>query len=109
MTSSDRIDRIEALLERFIDVNVANQREIQQLVTSNSRSIQALADRIVELSLAQEEAAEERAELRQATIGIANLLSSLDEDRPTVLRKLSTIETKLDLLLERGNSDRPQA
>ena len=105
MTSSDRIDRIEALLERFIDVNVANQREIQQLVTSNSRSIQALADRIVELSLAQEEAAEERAELRQATIGIANLLSSLDSDRPTILRKLNAIENKVDCILERGNND----
>ena len=84
--------------------------ELQQIVESNSRTIQALADRIAELTHVQEEAAEERAELRRATIGIANLLSSLDSDRPTILRRLSTIENKVDRLLERGNGkgDEPQ-
>lgn len=77
--------------------------ELQQIVESNSRAIQALADRITELTHVQEEAAEERAELRRATIGIANLLSSLDSDRPTILRKLNTIENKVDRILERGN------
>lgn len=81
--------------------------ELQQIVESNSRSIQALGDRIAEISLdiqalAERDAIaqEERAELRRATIGIANLLSSLDEDRPTILRKLSSIENKVDRLLE---------
>jgi hypothetical protein len=31
--------------------------------------------------------------------GIINLLESLDEDRPTVLRKLNSIENKVDRLL----------
>ncbi|CBN59174.1 MULTISPECIES: hypothetical protein [Kamptonema] len=35
---------------------------------------------------------------------IANLLASLDEDRPTILRKLTTIENKLDRILDQGNS-----
>lgn len=85
----DRLDRIEALVE------------------SNARSIQALGDRIAEvtndiaqLTEAQAAAQEERQELRQATLGIANLLTSLDEDRPTVLRKLGDIERKVDQLLE---------
>jgi chromosome segregation ATPase len=82
--------------------------ELQQIVESNSRAIQALADRISELTHVQEEAAEERAELRQATIGIANLISSLDSDRPTILRKLSTIENKVDRLLSQSNGDQPQ-
>lgn len=79
--SSDRLDRIEALIE------------------SNARAIQAAAD--------------ERAELRQAMIrladsqvGIANILASLDSDRPTILRKLNAIENKIDRLL--GGSDQPQ-
>ncbi|MGL4617591.1 MAG: hypothetical protein ACRCZS_00800 [Chroococcidiopsis sp.] len=72
-------------------------QELQQIVESNSRTIQAILG-------AMAEARVEREELRQATLGIANLLSSLDEDRPTVLRKLSNIETKLDRLLEQeGN------
>ena len=89
--------------------------QLQQIVESNSRSIQALADRIAELTLVQEEAAEERQELRNATLrlttlneGVINLLGSLDEDRPTILRKLNTIEDKLDRLLERGTGDQSQ-
>lgn len=90
--------------------------ELQQITESNSRSIQALADRIAELTFVQEEAAEERRELREATLrlgnvaeGIANLLSSLDDDRPTILGRLSRIENKVDRLLEQrdGNGDGP--
>ncbi len=36
--------------------------------------------------------------------GIANLLVSLDDDRPTILRKLSSIENKLDRLLEQEDT-----
>lgn len=46
-----------------------------------------------------ENARVEREELRQATIAIANLLSSLEENRPTILSKLNKIENKLDRLL----------
>lgn len=66
---------------------------IEALVESNARSIQAVVE-------VQREAESERAELRAATLGIANLLSALDEDRPTVLRRLSSIENKIDRLLE---------
>lgn len=82
--------------------------ELQQIVESNARSIQALSDRIAELIHVQEEAQEDRRELREATIrlerlseGVVSLLGSLDEDRPTMLRKLNTIENKLDQLLNR--------
>lgn len=81
--------------------------ELQQIVESTARSVQALGDRIAELTHdieelkdIQREAVDERAELRRATIGIANLLSSLDEDRPTILRRLNSIENKIDQLLE---------
>ena len=82
--------------------------ELQQIVESNARSIQALSERIAELIHVQEEAQEDRRELREATIrlerlseGVVSLLGSLDEDRPTMLRKLNTIENKLDQLLNR--------
>ena len=50
------------------------------------------------------------ATLRLTTLneGVINLLGSLDEDRPTVLRKLTAIEGKLDRLLERNNGNQPQ-
>jgi hypothetical protein len=85
--------------------------ELKQLIASNARAIEAAAAsnaRIIEA------AAEERAELRRAILritdlqaGIANLLSRLDEDRPTILRKLNTIENKVDQLLDRQEGDRP--
>lgn len=98
--SNDRLDRLEAIVE------------------SNSRAIQAILEAQATERLRHEElrqtvehiareAAEERAELRRATIGIANLLSSLDSDRPTILRKLNAIENKVDQLLPGGSGDQP--
>lgn len=81
-------------------------RETVQLTRSNAVAIQSLTDDLAEFKLIvasdREQAREERQELRQAMMGIANLLGSLDEDRPTILRKLTSIETKVDRLLERG-------
>lgn len=80
--------------------------ELQQIVESNSRSIQALADRLAELILAQEEVQTERQELRQATLrianlteGLANLTASLDSDRPIILVRLGRIKNKIDQML----------
>lgn len=89
--------------------------ELQQIVESNSRAIQALADQVVESNLNAEaerrSAAEERRELREAMLrlervseGLIKLYGSLDEDRPTILRKLNAIENKVERLLERGDS-----
>lgn len=87
---SERLAQIEALLQETI-----------QVVRSNSKTIQAILD-------LQANSAEERRELREATLGIANLLGALDSDRPTILRKLNTIENKVDQLLSRGDGDQPQ-
>jgi hypothetical protein len=47
----------------------------------------------------QQEAAIDRQELTQAMLGIAPMLTALDEERPTVLRKLNSAENKSDRLL----------
>ena len=92
MTSSngnngDRLDRIEAIVE------------------SNSRLLQAMLEQRATDRLEHEERMrfleENQRQLIQTQRGIANLVSSLDEDRPTVLRKLTAIENKVDTLLER--------
>lgn len=56
-------------------------QELQQIVESTARSVQALGYAIAdlthdieELKDIQREAADERAELRRATIGIANMI-----------------------------------
>ncbi len=92
MTSSnennrDRLGRIEAIVE------------------SNSRAIQAMMEQRATDRLEHEERMkfleENQRQLIQTQRGIANLVSSLDEDRPTVLRKLTAIENKVDTLIER--------
>ena len=93
----DRIDRLEAIVE------------------SNSRVIQAMLDNQASDRLQREELQAAVVGINEAiqrlttlNEGVVNLLSSLDSDRPTVLRKLNTIENKVDRLLERGTNDQPQ-
>ncbi len=82
---------------------------LETIVESNSRAIQAMADDTARLKLNFEAGNERelrgREELRQAMLGIANLVSSLDEDRPTIFRKLNSIENKVDQILEQQNED----
>ena len=90
--------------------------ELQQIVESNSRAIQAMLDAQATSRLEHEEFKErtdatitrlDDAIQRLTTLneGVVNLIGSLDEDRPTVLRKLNSIENKVDLILERTNED----
>jgi hypothetical protein len=86
--------------------------ELQQIVQSNARAIQEILDAMAE----ERQENRERNQRMDATIsrmddailrltalneGIVNLLSSLDEDRPTILRKLTAIENKVDRILEK--------
>jgi len=85
--------------------------ELRQLIESNARTAQAMLDTMAEARLEREELREGTLKLQEAIIrladtqnGIANLLASLDDDRPTILRKLTTIENKLDQILEEKNN-----
>jgi predicted Zn-dependent peptidase len=110
----DRLDRIEALLERMAIESERSKRESDERMSRMERRFEennaAISRDITQLVATQQEALRERQELRQAMIqladtqeGIARLLGSLDEDRPTILRKLNTIEGKVDSLLQREN------
>jgi hypothetical protein len=98
--SDERMARIEDRLERFIgaadermeDLTAVTQaigRDVSQLVTTQQQSSQALNEAMIRLADTQE--------------GVVRLLGSLDEDRPTILRKLNTIEGKVDSLLQQQN------
>ena len=86
------------------------RQELRQLIDSNARAIQAFADTV---AADREEMREATLEMREAILrltnvqeGIANLLASLDDDRPTILRKLTAIENKVDRLLQQKEGDR---
>jgi len=85
--------------------------ELRQLVESNARTAQAMLDTMAEARLEREELREGMIKLQEAMVrfadtqrGIANLLASLDNDHPTILKKLTTIENKLDQVLEERNN-----
>jgi hypothetical protein len=128
----DRLDRIETLLDRMAIESERSQRESDERMNRFEQGLErsyresdermsrmerrfeennaAISRDISQLVATQQEALRERQELRDAVIrlantqeGIARLLSSLDEDRPTILRKLNTIEVKVDSLLQREN------
>jgi hypothetical protein len=89
-------------------------QELQQLVASNARTIQAMLEQ-QETSRLQYEAnrllhEEQMNEIRQAMLrlasveaGLINMVVSIDEDSPTVLRRLTSIENKVDRILEKEN------
>jgi soluble cytochrome b562 len=88
---------------------VIAQRETQAIVESNSRAVQAILDQAATDRLKREEEKAEHqaqmAELRHISQGLVNMLDSIDDDRPTILRKLNTIENKTDAIIERLNRD----
>ncbi len=76
----------------------AAQRATQAIVDSNARAIQAMLDQAATDRLDREARMEK---LERLSEGLVNMLSSIDEDRPTILRKLNTIEQKTNSILDR--------
>ena len=107
--SSDRLDRIERLLE-----------SVAQKTDSNARTIQGILDaRASERLKREEEKAEHEERMRRLEDTVIRLddtvarltrieeaqnrmLANMDEERPTVLRRLMSIENKVDTLIERN-------
>ncbi|BAZ27973.1 hypothetical protein NIES4074_04030 [Cylindrospermum sp. NIES-4074] len=87
-------------------------QELKQLIESNARAAQAMLDSMAEARQERQELREGMVMLQNAVVqlanvqeGIANLLASLDSDRPTILRKLTAIENKVDRLLQQEQDD----
>ena len=102
--NSDRLDRIERILES----TAQRQQETERIVESNSRAIQAMMEQRATDRLEHEERMNRLEDLvaRLTRIEEAQnrMLAGIDEDRPIVLRKLMSIENKVDTLIERDRS-----
>ncbi len=79
--------------------------ELRSLARSNGRAIQSMLEQATTDRLKREgEKAEHQARmerLEHISEALTNMLVSIDEDRPTILRKLSTIEQTTDSILSR--------
>ena len=100
--NSDRLDRIEAIVE-------SNSRAIQAMMEQRATDKLEHDERMTKLETLSREhhermrfLEENQRQIIQTQRGIANLVSSLDEDRPTILRKLTAIENKIDTFLEKN-------
>ncbi len=126
---SERLDRIERVIEASQQISLENQqaskalsRDVAELVAThkaialenqeanevlrqgileNKQAIKALDRDVAQMVVSHQESCrfyEQLLEkLTETQAGLVNMLSSLDEDRPTILRKLNTIEDKIDL------------
>jgi predicted nucleic acid-binding Zn-ribbon protein len=92
-------------LKLLVQSNALAIQGIGQRVDSNARAIQAMVEQRATDRLEHEERIrfleETQRQLVQTQQGIANLVAALDDDRPTVLRKLTAIENKIDQIIER--------
>lgn len=113
--SGDRLNRIEKLFEQNeirLGRMILQQESDNRRMLAIERTIQAMLEQRVTDKLEHDErmrVAEERINrIEDVAVKLANIeeaqnkmLVSLDEDRPTVLRRLMTIENKVDTLIQR--------
>ena len=83
--SNNRLDRIEAIVE-------SNARAIQGMLEQQATDRLKREEEKAEHERRMRFLEESQRQLIQTQQRIANLVASLDEDRPTVLRKLTAIE-----------------
>lgn len=110
--SSSRLDRLEALAEKILE----DLQETRAIANSNARAVQAMMEQQATDRLRHDERMRNHEEAMTAMQqilakavetqnGLERMLVSLDEDRPTILRRLMKIEDKVDRLLERGGGE----
>jgi phosphoribosylformylglycinamidine (FGAM) synthase PurS component len=113
---------IQAMIDNAATDRLQNEERMQQVQStidraaqvadSNGRAIQAMLDQAVTDRLLQEERTQQHEErtrqheermlrLEAMSEGLINLCTSIDEDRPTILRLLNSNNNKLDILLDR--------
>jgi hypothetical protein len=125
--SKDRLDRIEAILEnvaigqeRFVLQQQDYERrqeeqqenfnrdllELKNIVVSNSRTIQSILDNRESERLEHESRMQRLEdnliELTGISRALTNIYVGLDENQPTILRRLMSIENKVDRILDRN-------
>ena len=93
-SNGDRLDRIEAIVE-------SNSRAIQAMMEQQATDrlrYEARMERLEETVIRLDETIVRLTRIEEAQ---NRMLASMDEDRPTILRKLTAIENKVDRILER--------
>ena len=107
MTSSNgnhgvRLDRIERLLESVAQRTDSNARTIQGILDARATERLEHEERMARLEDTVIRLDDTVARLTRIEEAQNRMLASMDDDRPTVLRRLMSIENKVDSLIERN-------
>jgi uncharacterized membrane protein YccC len=105
-------EEMDLILQKIVVSQREFQEEVRTIFRSNDRTIQAILDQTVTDRLKRDEERSEHERriqpieannqiLANTQQGVAALLGSIEEDRPTILRKLNTIAQKTDPILDR--------
>jgi hypothetical protein len=100
--NSDRLERIERILESLAHKTDSNARTIQGMLEQQASE---RLKREEEKAEHQEQIAVMRNAIQQLVRieqGLVNMVANVDENQPTILRKLTAIENKVDSLIERN-------
>ena len=92
--NGDRLDRIEAIVE-------SNSRAIQAMMEQQATDRLRHEERMTRLEETVIRLDKTIVRLTRIEEAQNRMLASIDEDRPTILRKLTAIENKVDQILER--------
>ena len=92
--NGDRLERIEAIVE-------SNSRAIQAMIEQQATDRLRHEERMTRLEETVIRLDETIVRLTRIEEAQNRMLASIDEDRPTILRKLTAIENKVDKILER--------
>ena len=92
--NSDRLSRIEAIVE-------SNSRTIQGILEQQATDRLKREEEKVEHEQRMARLEDLMASLVSIEQGQNRMLTNIDEDRPTMLRRLMAIENKVDTLIER--------
>jgi hypothetical protein len=106
--SSDRLDRIEKLFEQNeirLGRMILQQESDNRRILAIERTVQAMLEQRATDKLEHEERMDRMEDVVVKLTSIEEaqnrMLASIDDDRPTVLRRLMSIENKVDTLIER--------
>lgn len=96
--SSNRLDRIEAIVE-------SNSRAIQAMMEQQATDRLNHEERMASLEENLRETRELMKRVTETQSGLTRILINHDEDSPTILRRLMMIENKVDTLIKRTEGE----
>ena len=94
-SSSDRLNRIEALLERFIDANVTDRQASNERITRIEQSMQEGSQRMTQIEQSMLEGSQRMTQIEQSMLEGSERLTRIEQITESNNRFLESFSTDL--------------